>query len=367
MKSEGKHRARKSADTGRGLSSHEVNEVLRAYNVGKLQFTRPGAGTASPAVIVVTNRGTFFLKRRNPRYCSRGQLNYDHSVIRHLAKSGLPVVTPVRTLDGSRWLEREESIYELYPFIEGKAAQLGNLDQVRAAGGLLGRFHRATEDFVPKGEKPQVRMHDPRATLAGLREAGQELQHRQRKAEDPPERLDGWASQLAELEDTAHGILQRLPDAAYWGLPQCVIHGDYHPANLKYQANEIVGLFDFDWVGKQPRMVDVADGLIFGCGVRKAPMDAGDIRALTQTFRFDRALLGAFGQGYGAEVEPTAEELRALPDLLRARWLFCRVDAMQRKVAQRERLSYLLEDVGEPLAQITQLEEGLQAGEWLRG
>ncbi len=64
------------------LPRSEVADVLRSYNQGKLQFIRPAAGTANPAVIAVTSTGQFFIKRRNPRYCSSEQLSYDHDVIR---------------------------------------------------------------------------------------------------------------------------------------------------------------------------------------------------------------------------------------------------------------------------------------------
>ena len=32
--------------------------------------------------------------------------------------------------------------------------------------------------------------------------------------------------------------------------------------------------------------------------------------------------------------------LEALPDLMRARWLFCRVDAMERKIPEDQKLDY---------------------------
>ncbi len=338
------------------IKPRDAGNVLRAYDAGNLLFTRPGAGTANAAVIVVTPRGQFFLKRRNPRYCDPAQLAFDHSVMRHLAREGLPVVAAMRTRAGSRWLEYEDDIYELYPLVEGQPHQPGNVAQVRSAGQLLGRLHRATHDFEPDGRKRVGRLHDPAASLAGLNWAREHLLQ-------PGD--DEAAGMLEELARAARQTAERLPDIAWRDLPGCIVHGDYHPANLKFKGDEVCGLFDFDWVARAPRAVDVADGIIFFCGRRERPMVAGDIVSLTQAFTLDRELLGAFGNGYGETVQMTQDELRAIPDLLRARWLFCRVDAMQRKVPGKHKLRYLLDGVLGPLTEIDANQDLFAGGDWL--
>jgi Ser/Thr protein kinase RdoA (MazF antagonist) len=335
------------------LNRAEVADVLRAYNLGRLQFLRPGAGTASPAVIAVTNRGSFFVKRRNPRYCDPGQLSYDHSLLRHLAREGLPVHPALRTLSGSRWAERAGAVYEVYPLAPGRPPTPGNAAQVEAAGRLLAALHATGAALDLPGGKTLPRLHDPANILRGLHWAAEqavtEAQH----------------TDLERCIAVAEDVARSLPDEAYWALPQTVVHGDYHPLNLLFEGDEVTGLFDFDWAGPGPRMVDVTDGLLFFCGTRPGPLKAGDIVALTQAFTLDRGLMAAFGRGYAAEVEPTPAELRALPDLLRARWLFCRVDAMERKIAPERKLPYLLDGLTGPLDEVDAAEGWLASGEWL--
>ena len=337
------------------LSQGEARAVLGGYDVGAVMFTRPAAGTANPAVIVVTDRGQFFLKRRNPRYSARGQLLYDHAVIRRLARAGLPVTPPRLTISGSRWQEHNEQVYELYPLVGGEQHEDGNLRQVEAAGRALGAFHLATQDFTPGGDKPLPRFHNPQDSLRGLRWARDRL---------AAGRLSphGDLELVRRLIEVAEAIRRRLPDRAYWALPQCIVHGDYHPANLKFEGDEVAGIFDFDWVGRAPRMVDVADGLIYFCGRRARPVLPSDIASLTQAFTFDMDAVTAFGRGYAAGVSVTPRERAALPDLLRARWLFSRVDAMERKVPEERKLDYLLEDIEAPLAEIDRRAESLTAG-----
>jgi Ser/Thr protein kinase RdoA (MazF antagonist) len=335
------------------LTRPEVTDVLRAYHLGRLLFLRPAAGTASPAVIAVTDRGSFFVKRRNPRYCSPGQLSYDHSLLRHLSRAGLPVYPALRTLSGSRWLERGGAVYEVFPLASGRPPAPGNPAQVEAAGRLLATLHALGPSLKLPGGKILPRLHDPQNILRGLHWAANQ-------ALSAPQRQD-----LERCIAVAEGIARNLPDDAYWALPQTVIHGDYHPLNLLYEGDQVTGLFDFDWSGPGPRMVDVADGILFFCGTRTAPLQAGDIVALTQPFTLDRGLIAAFGRGYATQVRPQPAELQALPELMRARWLFCRVDAMQRKVAPEHKLQYLLDGLTGPLEEIDAVEQWLASGEWL--
>jgi len=144
-------------------------------------------------------------------------------------------------------------------------------------------------------------------------------------------------------------VIARVPDERYWRLPQVIVHGDYHQGNMRFREAEIVGIFDFDWVSRQPRLVDVADGLILLCGERAEPLNPADLYSLTQPFTYRPDWMQAFLQPYLAAHELTAEERECLPELLRARWLYMRLEQMQRKVPEPERLRFLLREVTGPL------------------
>ena len=40
-------------------------------------------------------------------------------------------------------------------------------------------------------------------------------------------------------------------------MPHCAIHCDFHPGNLKYENNRVVGIFDFDWSKIDLRLFDL--------------------------------------------------------------------------------------------------------------
>lgn len=338
------------------LSRRQTARLLQNWNVGKLLFMRPGPGTASPAIIVTTPRGQFFLKQRSPRYSAPEWVAYDHAVMKHLARRGLPVTPAVSTPEKSRWVTRKERVFELYPWIEGDSYDPDNPQQISAAGELLARFHQATEGFSPSGRKDLPRLFDPRDRLAEIAEAQELLDQSMSTGETDPEKA---REVLDYLQAQVEAILQRLPDERYWALPQVIVHADYHPANMKFGDAEIVGLFDFDWVSRQARLKDVADGLLF-FAPRRCPPGA-DLVSLTQTPQFDVETMCRFMEPYLQRQPLTGEEGACLGDLLRERWLYVRLDAMHRKVPREKKLEFLLPGVEEPLRWLEENEERMLA------
>jgi homoserine kinase type II len=51
----------------------------------------------------------------------------------------------------------------------------------------------------------------------------------------------------------------------YAMMPHVVIHGDYHPGNLKFHDGKVVGVFDFDWAKIDTRCFDVALAVNYFC------------------------------------------------------------------------------------------------------
>lgn len=352
--------------TNTRLTDREARTVLTTWRL-KPVFLRPAGGTANASLIVVGSRGQFVLRRRNPRYASPEQLTYDHSVIHGLAKAGLPVPKVVRTPAGSRWVEHDGQIYELFDFIEGLPAEPEHPVEISEAGLMLGKFHLATAQLKPSGKKDWPRYFDPKVSLKALKEArktvGRDILDRPADpmagpgCPGPRETIDFLLAQ-AELAERA------LPDKAYRALPHAIIHGDWHPANLRFRDHRIVGVFDFDWVGRQPRMVDVTDGLLFFGSRRETAIDGGDIWSLTQPFAMVPELMGIFLGAYREHVPVSREELQALPALMRQRCLYNRVDAMVRKVPPEDQLRFLVTGILPIFEWISAHEEKLRRGEW---
>jgi homoserine kinase type II len=57
----------------------------------------------------------------------------------------------------------------------------------------------------------------------------------------------------------------RVTGADALHMPLCAIHCDFHPGNIKYENNQVVGIFDFDWAKLDLRLFDVAMAVDYFC------------------------------------------------------------------------------------------------------
>jgi len=339
--------------TSTSLAPEQARRALASWDLpAPVTDIRPGSGTANASAIVHLGQERMLLKRRNPRYAVADWVTFDHALMAHLEAGGVPVPVPLPARGGRTWATLEGEVFELFEFLPGDEHRAGDLGQVCAAGEMLARFHLAGNDFDPPVDKSWARYHSPADIVTGLETI--------RVAAGALSAANAGAFAVASR--VASELVTRLPDEGYWALPTTVIHGDWHPANLKFDGERVAGVFDLDWCTRQPRAVDLADGLLFFCSHRKDPLVPGDIWTLTQTMRMDTELTRAFGAGYTALLPPTGEELAALPDLMRCRWLYCRVDAAARKIEAERRVEFLFRDLLTPLDWIDAHETDLVSG-----
>ncbi len=328
------------------LSADDLLRILACFGLddGPATVVSTGAGTASPAIVVDTASGRVYLKRRNPRYCDEQWILYDAAVADHLLAAAVPVAPPMTALDGRPWAEVDGHVYQVSAWIPGERVAVPTLAQLASVSRVLTRWHAATSTWRPPFTKPVGRLHDPLLSADGLAVFAEEATsavHRRILIE-----ARSWALRCAEA----------LPDDAYWSLPQAIVQGDVHSQNLHFVGDEVVCLLDYDWVCPAPRIVDLADAILYLGGLRPGPLVEADIRSLTRVFTLPVERVAALLDAYG---ELSCDERAALPWLMLARWLYSRVDAAQRKVAPAERLSYLttgyLESIGEMSSTLTAL------------
>lgn len=334
-----------ATDSARTISSEERAAVLALYGVGQaVAGPESGGGTANASEVVRTQSGTYFLKRRNPKYAAPGSVRFDHRLMEHLEprKVGTPLAILGR--GGARWTERNGYVYELYPFRPGAPHDPESLVQIAEAGRALARYQSAARSFRPPPGKEWPRYHDPKGIREGLAEMEADL----RRVLPPRD----WSYLAAAVED----LEREYPDALYDALPRLVVHGDFHPGNVLYENDRVSGIFDLDWATEQPRVLDVADGLFLFAGARAAGIDATDIVSLTQTWTPSLKRSRTFLEGYLETETIGEEEWRILVSAIRARWIYCRI-AGRMKLPSERRTGYVVEGLLEPLRMLGELEQ----------
>jgi homoserine kinase type II len=329
------------------MEVEEVAQVLAHYDVGAALEVAPGGGTANANARITTEQGTFFLKRRNPKYANPDFVAFDHALMEHLAPHHVGTPLARHNRDSARWTTNKGLVYELFPLYPGLAHNSSSLPQLTSAGRALAAFHRATEDFKAPAGKDWSRYQDPAKIRAGLDELGDVLTP-YLSAEDR-HYLDAQVRMLENL----------FTDALYHALPKVIVHGDWHPGNALYGGDQVSGIFDLDWATYQPRVLDLADGLFLWAGTRESPLDATSIVSLTQTWQPSLARWRAFVSGYTEVGQITDREWDALLLTVRARWLFCRIGGRVKLPAESQ-AGFVAHRLLEPLRAL----DTLGSGEW---
>lgn len=323
-----------------------IDEILTAltlhYEIEQVKDIRPfSGGTANRFYVIETRGSKYLLKLRNPRYSSEEQLFYEHKLMEHLHGKDICVPLAIPAKNGTKWIRINSNVYELFSYIEGESFDPKNISQLKDTAYKLARFHLASKDFPYKNLKSLPRYDSPSSIKQNLKLLRDEVDE----------------SFIYLLYKIAEKIEIFLPDRVYWSFPLFVIHGDYHPANLKFQGDKVVGIFDLDWTSLQPRARDLADGILYIASRRKTLIYGNDICSLTQECYIDLERSRIFIEAY-KEVLPIEEsEFLTLPLFIEARWIFSRVDAAVRKVPQGKREEFIKNGLLEPLVWLEHYKE----------
>ncbi len=317
------------AESFRFLPFLDLKRILsHHYSLGELVEARPiprGYVNVSYALEFQTDGG-------RSRYCFRAyrqgireeEIRFEHSVISHLTERGFRLTARlVRARDGRTYVfdEREGRFYALFEFLPGEdrytwdAPSCSDRELCNAATAFA-RFHQAVAGFVPEGrrEEPGIQELLPRIAQSLKRRAGQ-------AGGTAFDRyfLQNLAAICTALEQTVSELDRR---GCGRGVRQ-VIHCDYHPGNLKFENDEVTGLFDFDWSKIDLRAFDVALALVYFCAEWEGESD-GEVR-LDKVRAFLKRYQEVLGAGAGGNLAPgplSELELECLPALMAAANLY---------------------------------------------
>jgi homoserine kinase type II len=197
----------------------------------------------------------------------------EHGLISHALKNGFNEAAGIfPTIDGRTFVRLNElkagktvsRIFTVYRFLKGKDKYTwidnkSSPQEFVNLGDLLARFHKASCDFVPEGEQrktePKVKILIPDFPRIFKERAAQPLDtlfHANFNAILP--------TILKDMERL------KIEPEEYEGLVEVPIHGDYHAGNVKFDGEDTVGLFDFDWSKIDARIFDICLGIVYCCG-----------------------------------------------------------------------------------------------------
>jgi homoserine kinase type II len=317
---------------GEAVREGELKRVLGRYPLGELRDARRAEqGFVNENWIVETARGRYFLKRRHPRLRRPDLILAQHELIGRLQRAGFPAPTVVPTISGDTVLLLGGELYDIQEYIEGEPYDHERLAHLEEAALTLGRYHIHVEGFAPQALCPLGELYSPpimRRILSGLTAAWQ------------LDRDPDLAETAQRLEAHAADLAGRF--AEHRALPYLIIHGDYYAGNLLFESDRIIGVVDYDKARWQPRVVELAEALIYFASPR-----AGHLQHLIYPGFLNWEPFFHFLQGYGQAAVLKEEEMGALPDYVRSIWLSM---SLKRLLEEGSRPTEALEALQEVLA-----------------
>jgi Ser/Thr protein kinase RdoA (MazF antagonist) len=280
------------------MSSEIPPGVRAAFGLREGSVASVSGGWINRTFVAEREDGTrLIVQRLHPIF--RGEVNLDiDAITQHLEGVGLRTPRLVRARDGRAFVE-DDGVWRSLSFVEGRTLAALDAPHARAAGALVGRFHRALEGFAHAFAFSRPGAHDTPAHLAKLaRLRTESSQPAQGPSPPSPTLIDALAAEILERGAA-------LPDLSR--LPLRIIHGDLKATNILFapEGAEAIALVDLDTLAYGTVAVELGDALRSWCN----PTDESDPAA-----RFDAARFASAVEGYGATVGEllTADEVEAI-------------------------------------------------------
>jgi homoserine kinase type II len=257
------------------LRIQELDEILNQYNLGipvDSELNDRGFVNISYAITTKGPGGeenNYFLRKYKPGI-QEDEIHFEHSLICHLVeKKVCPIARLHPTRTGQTYLICNEEVegslfpryYAIFDFLSGDDRYtwinpICTQSEIKNSAAVLAHFHSALLDFKPMGKRSEM-------------EILKLLPQVYRFLLEIPQRSKGSVFEIYLLEnldlilDNLRRTTDKLAEPASQGMPQMPIHCDFHPGNLKFEGDQVTGLFDFDWSKLDYRCFDIGLALYY--------------------------------------------------------------------------------------------------------
>lgn len=270
-------------DSLEGLFLREqiVEIVEELYDIGSVKevYEIYGGYVNRNFGLVVQKSGkteNYFL-RKYKKGIGEDEIRFEHSMINHLIANGFTIGAGVIVnKEGTTYVKPSNSrnMFAVYEFLKGEDKYtwdnpvLNDEEYINSAEALA-IFHNASKDFDPKGlERHEAKILDFVLTLpATFKKYAKE------------ERNTKFHKYFSEKIDNIIEVIKKnsIDEEDVKKMPFNALHCDFHPGNLKYENNKVVGIFDFDWSKIDLRLFEISLSLLYFCSCWDPDCD-GDLR-----------------------------------------------------------------------------------------
>jgi len=244
-----------------------IRNVLSEYDLPAtgLVIGRDTVGYANTTFIVEIGDKKFALRQSNPQK-SFEHLQLEIEVLTFLKETGFALSPKlIANKNGYFFTEHDGRFYMLQDYIPGEIVASWNRglenfngERLRNLFRTSASFTRAVRDF--RSSRPYHSDSLPRIVANGL----QTMSERMRAIPDHAVK-EYFLEHEKELLSFGQEVSDEFASLKYEEYPKQIVHLDLHPGNFHYVGDEIVGMFDFDWIQFDCRTSDIAATIAQSC------------------------------------------------------------------------------------------------------
>lgn len=215
-------------------------------------------GFLSDNYFLSDGKNKFFLKKY--RFDNSSRIAEIHASKKYFADGGIPVILPVSLLNGDTFFEHDGAYYALFPFVEGKHLERGNLTEasIISLGQMLGKIH-----LLGKESKLAI---DDHFKIESEENTLKKIENILTKISEISVQSDFDKVALENVKMKKELLLKNSITFESLGL-NCdhLIHGDYLDHNVFFDENDNVKwVFDFEKTNYSPRTYELFRSMVYG-------------------------------------------------------------------------------------------------------
>ncbi len=254
----------------------DLKQIIEShYNLGEVHSSEKlDKGLVNTSYLVQTMAGktvSKYVLRKYKAGTPPAKIDFEHALLQHLSDKNFSIACSLQpTKEGQTyWIEPPataqagNAIYAVFAWLPGENPYRWDnpnctFKELSNAAKTLAQYHAHVSDWRPLGKV------SPPPTIEILPVIQENISAY--AANIPQTDFEHYLQKnqgvlLNALEQLRHALNRQ----DYKELPALAIHGDYHPENLLFLNQEVVGMLDFDWAKMDVRGFDVAFALVYFC------------------------------------------------------------------------------------------------------
>ncbi len=239
------------------ISSEAIQKICSEYGIGNyISLDKINQGVLNDNYLLETSMGKYFIK--SVREKAKDRIDNIYSVESFMKEKDIPAIVMMKTKSGNIFLEDENSVYTVYPFLEADTSLKYSKSEYSTVGEMLGKIHVAGGgDITGITDVKKFKRQNDEVILERLEGHKDFIEGKSS--------LDETDKQFLEYIDFKLKIYPKIKKTELQS--DTLIHGDYHRGNLLFdkKTREIIGVCDWEKTEFAPRSYELSRSIFYSC------------------------------------------------------------------------------------------------------